>query len=195
MTEHRLLEKQFMEIRYRRELWKLFENTPVGKLGGVVEVGVAEGNFSEDILNWPVVFPVVYLVDRWAETLTVRGDSAMPQMWHDTNRARVMERTKRFGERAVLIQRNSAAASSMFNPDELSLVYVDADHSYEGVRSDIIAWQDKVKIGGVMAFHDYENKAYGVKKAVNEWCSSRGIKVHLLPEDKPEDAGAFFYVN
>ena len=111
-------------------------------------------------------------------------------------RSRVMERTKKYGHRAALIQRDSSAAAAMFSAEELSFVYIDADHSYAGVMSDILAWHDKVKCrGGVMAFHDYLNPSYGVKKAVDEWTRKSGTQVHLIIEDKQEDAGAFFYVN
>jgi hypothetical protein len=40
-------------------------------------------------------------------------------------------------------------------PSEVvDLVFVDADHSYEGVKRDYQAWFDKIKIGGHFAFHD-----------------------------------------
>ncbi|MCS7261539.1 MAG: class I SAM-dependent methyltransferase [Anaerolineae bacterium] len=46
-------------------------------------------------------------------------------------------------------------------------MFVDGDHSYEGVRSDIECWLPKVLEGGVVAFHDYRWSP-GVKKAVDE---------------------------
>lgn len=35
------------------------------------------------------------------------------------------------------------------------IVFVDGDHSEQGVRGDIKAWLKKIKRGGIMAFHDY----------------------------------------
>lgn len=48
-------------------------------------------------------------------------------------------------------------------------IFIDADHSYEGVRDDIQRWWPKLKPGGVMAWHDYRHNDYpGVEKAVDE---------------------------
>jgi len=178
------------QIQYRRDLHKLFEHVPENELNGAVEIGVAEGNFSEDILNMPVKFPTVWLVDRWVSMPNVKGDSAMPQSWHDANHANVVERTKKFNGRAVIIRQESTIAADLFRDNQLDLIYIDADHSYAGCRADINAWWPKLKQGGYMAFHDYQNKAYGVNKAVNEFANSRGLAVYDLTEDKPEDAGA-----
>ena len=178
------------QIRYRRDIWRLFVGIDTKDLGPIVEVGVAEGNFAEDMLKWPVPFPCVYLVDRWRH-VSVPGDSAQPQIWHDKNRLRVLQRIEPYGDRARVIQRESTAAAEMFAAGELSYVNVDADHSYGAVRADANAWFPKLKKGGIISFHDYEVKAYGVKRAVNDFAASRNLRVYELPEDKQEDAGAF----
>jgi len=49
---------------------------------------------------------------------------------------------------------------------DVDLVYIDADHSYEAVKRDILFWSPKCKI---ISGHDYDNSGkYGVKKAVDE---------------------------
>lgn len=179
-------------IQYRRDLWKLFTTRNTADLTGVVEVGVAEGNFSEDILNWPTPFPNVWLVDRWMSRVDVKGDSAMPQAWHDKNHQRVLQRTEKFEGRAKIMRMESTQAAEQFSDGVLDLVYIDADHSYGGCKADIHAWYRKVKRGGIMAFHDYMNPAYGVKRAVDEFVKQNALIAHFMQEDKPEDAGAYF---
>ena len=55
-------------------------------------------------------------------------------------------------------------------------IYIDADHSYEGVKRDIQAGISKVKHDGFLVFNDYtywspaECLPYGVIQAVNELC-------------------------
>jgi hypothetical protein len=72
-----------------------------------------------------------------------------------------------------------------------ALVYVDADHAYEAVREDIVHWWPKLVPGGIMAFHDFLNPAYGVRRAVEEFARHANLLIHPLPEDKDEDAGAY----
>ncbi|MGE5307585.1 MAG: class I SAM-dependent methyltransferase, partial [Deltaproteobacteria bacterium] len=57
----------------------------------------------------------------------------------------------------------SADAAGGF-PHPIRLIFIDGDHGYEGVKSDIELWKGKVVDGGILAFHDYTFP--GVKKAV-----------------------------
>ena len=73
--------------------------------------------------------------------------------------------------------------ANTFEDNSIDFVFIDADHSYEAVKKDILSYFPKLKIGGIMAGHDYEFKEYneeyvnedghgdrhhGVIKAVNE---------------------------
>lgn len=45
--------------------------------------------------------------------------------------------------------------AAFVQPDEcIDLIFIDADHSYEGVKADFTAWFPKVKVDGFFAFHD-----------------------------------------
>lgn len=54
---------------------------------------------------------------------------------------------------------------------KFSLIFIDADHSYEGVKKDIANLWPLVKHGGVLAGHDYGINYPGVKQAVTEFIS------------------------
>lgn len=177
------------EIRYRRDLWQLLGHLSL--LGGAAELGVAEGNFAEDILKWPINFPFVFLIDRWRCMPNAKGDSAKPQMWHDENKHKALSRVAQFGTRARILEMETAAAAVRVGDGTMSFINVDADHSYQGVTVDLMSWWPKLKPGGVMAFHDHEQPTYGVKRAVAEFALEHNLTVYLLPEDKEEDAGAF----
>lgn len=59
--------------------------------------------------------------------------------------------------------------------EPIDLLFIDAAHDYLSVKSDIAAWVNFVKPGGIVVFHDYwknENSHpvhIEVKKAVDEW--------------------------
>jgi predicted O-methyltransferase YrrM len=52
-------------------------------------------------------------------------------------------------------------------PSDLDLVYLDADHSEQGVRAELAAWIPKVRAGGIIAIHDAIHLT-GVCKAAHE---------------------------
>lgn len=43
------------------------------------------------------------------------------------------------------------------------LVFIDADHSYDGVRQDFDNYKDRVRRGGMIAFHDSVNTTYNIE--------------------------------
>ena len=62
-------------------------------------------------------------------------------------------------------------------------IYIDGNHSYEGVKRDIIAAKYKLKLSGLLAFNDYtfwshrELMCYGVMQAVNEFCLNESWEI------------------
>lgn len=67
------------------------------------------------------------------------------------------------------IRAKSLQAVKQFEDNSLDFVFIDASHEYQDVRDDILAWLPKVKQGGVLAGHDYDNPDFpGVKLAVDD---------------------------
>jgi len=61
-------------------------------------------------------------------------------------------------------------AASLFNNNYFDFVFIDADHSYQSVKKDIVSWLPKVRSGGILAGHDYNPRANNgdVIRCVNE---------------------------
>ena len=57
---------------------------------------------------------------------------------------------------------------SLFEDEYFDFVFIDADHKYESVKQDIDDWFPKVKVGGILAGHDYAISQHGIRKAVDE---------------------------
>jgi predicted O-methyltransferase YrrM len=81
------------------------------------------------------------------------------------------------GARAIVIRARSDEAAKSIPDGSLDFVFIDADHSYEGCKRDIATWWPKVRAGGVVGGHDYENvdfPKFGVTQAVNEFAQGIG---------------------
>lgn len=84
---------------------------------------------------------------------------------------------------------DSAECLARFPEDHFDWIYVDADHSYDGVVRDIAAARDRVRPGGFLVFDDYcafshrELLPYGVLRAVNEFIVREHWPVRYLALD------------
>lgn len=67
------------------------------------------------------------------------------------------------------IRLDSISASKKYEDNSIDFIFIDANHYYHDVKKDIEAWFPKVKIGGVIAGHDYKNGWTDVDKAVDEF--------------------------
>jgi hypothetical protein len=76
---------------------------------------------------------------------------------------------KNMGERSYKSIRGlSSEVVNQFEDESLDVVFIDLTHTYESVKQDIELWLPKVKKGGLLAGHDYENDWPGVVRAVDE---------------------------
>jgi len=144
-----------------------------------VEVGVRYGKNAEQLLcNLPNL--KLYLVDRWekppiGDSYYKSGDGVAQRAAGHLKRAykQTKERLARFKTRTTFLRTDSCAASEMFSDGLFDFVFIDADHSYDGVKKDIICWLPKVKKGGYLCGHDYGHVKIGeVKRAVDELLDS-----------------------
>lgn len=55
---------------------------------------------------------------------------------------------------------NSVEASSLFPDNYFDLIFIDADHRYQSVLSDIKSYRNKVKMQGIICGHDCESRHY-----------------------------------
>lgn len=74
-------------------------------------------------------------------------------------------RAAKYGERVRIIKSDTAKAA-VHVEGLIDLVFIDADHSFEGAKRDILAWRPKLRPGGFLVGHDYEWET--VKQAVDE---------------------------
>ena len=67
-----------------------------------------------------------------------------------------MENMKPFGDRVIPIRTDSRNLRNLLREGTFDFIFIDGDHRYEGVKSDIEICLALVKPGGVIAGHDCE---------------------------------------
>ena len=147
---------------------KHIEN-PIG-----AEIGVHRGECSGHLLELHPGLKL-YMIDMWSpDTYAGKGDDAATgpyrELYQDgcfDNRIRALETVEPYKDRAVMYGMASIEAAELFPDDFLDFCFIDASHSYEDVKADILAWLPKIKPGGTIMMHDYL-LFDGVTCAVNE---------------------------
>ena len=70
------------------------------------------------------------------------------------------------------IRMSSVNASKLYDDNSLDFVFLDGSHVYNDIVMDILNWLPKVKVGGVLAGHDYKTEendcCMDVNKAVHD---------------------------
>lgn len=140
----------------------------------MVEIGVWRGQNAHAILSaHPHV--CMALIDPYraagygdAYHLTGSKDSRTNQVEFDRVCAQAHAYLAPFADRVLWYRHASTDAyCDWWAP--ISLVFIDGDHSYDGCKSDIAVWRDKVRAGGWLGGHDYDHPRFpGVLRAVNE---------------------------
>jgi predicted O-methyltransferase YrrM len=114
----------------------------------VVEVGVYKGYFAKQFIPELDSIDRLFLVDPWnspqCEGQMVGSEEDHTQIITDFHQFSNVHIVKDYSQRAV----------NMFNDNSLDLVYLDAEHTYDGLLGDINLWYSKVKKGGILAGHD-----------------------------------------
>lgn len=153
-----------------------------GLVGKGVEIGVAHAQFSSRILStWKG--QELYMVDPWV-SYPEYLESHVHVNFEDWYQAAV--KLSQDDPRAKVVRKFSKEAAEDFKNGELDFAYIDGNHDYAHVLSDLDSWTPKVKVGGLVGGHDaytdLENGAWcSVDKAVTRWCKERNIVFSVLP--------------
>ena len=143
--------------------------------GYAIEVGTMTGNMAVELKSMRSDVNLI-CVDNW---LAKEDQPERYKQTLDDNALKTAETTRshkrtayeRFGSLGIsVINMESVNAAALFADRSVDCIFIDADHSYDGVLSDIQAWRDKVKTGGWLGGHDYKNidpRFGGVDRAVN----------------------------
>ncbi len=180
-------------IEYRRLLPKLLMQRNLPMIA--VEVGCAGGSFAQELLENGI--EKIYCVDNWDHIIGATGDGNFPADFHEKNYREYVSRfAGKFKDRVVTLKGMSSRMHRFIPDYSLGLAYFDGGHQYEVVAEDIWNYIPKLVDNGIMAFHDYYNEGYGVKKAVDEFANAHGLTLNTISEvSHPNNASVWLEIN
>jgi methyltransferase family protein len=132
------------------------------------EIGIRHGAMTNALL---ALLPDAHLicVDPWAPCGSYYNWSAL---YHRQNEMKFDAVAKKYPGRIRKLKMTSEQAASVVADQSLDCVFIDGDHTYDMVAADIRLWLPKVRKGGVISGHDYNNRFRrdfrGLDRAVNE---------------------------
>jgi len=157
----------------RRDFPALFNKLGY-KLGA--EIGVMKGNYSRYLCHLMPELKM-YCIDPWLPYQSVGNDLA--EQRYQT----ALEVLTPYN--ATIIRKTSMDAVSSFEPASLDFIFIDGNHRFDYAMLDIIHWVPKVRIGGIIAVHDYHPwvgadvitavEAYVRAHGINPWYVTREI--------------------
>jgi hypothetical protein len=56
------------------------------------------------------------------------------------------------------------------------MIFIDGDHSYDGVKRDYACWIPHMVPGGILIFHDSTDTAIGPYRVINEAMAEGGLE-------------------
>jgi predicted O-methyltransferase YrrM len=143
--------------------------------GRAVELGVAQGLFSEELLR---ASPFLRLasIDSWDD----------PARGHDDEEFKAAcARLAPYGPRSIVMRKTFRDALDLFPNNSLDFVYVDGyAHTGQDSGRTLHSWWPKVKPGGVFAGHDYDSQWPLTVQEVDAFAAKWKLKLQFTMHDE-----------
>lgn len=154
-------------FKNRNDLGTILENE--GFTRGL-ELGVQKGLYAKTILSkWPSCTEY-HLVDLWGVQENYEDVANVNQEAQDKNYESTLETLKEWKDKLHVCRNYTTTCVNNFEDGYFDYIYVDARHDFKGVWEDLIHYWPKLRVGGIMAGHDYvaqDDVWYGQNWTVN----------------------------
>lgn len=165
------------------------------------EVGVERGIYSEVICKHnPQAH--LYSIDAWTPYKGYRDHVTQSKL--DKLEADTRQRLADYN--CTVVKGFSLEEAENYEDESLDFVYIDANHEYRQTVDDISTWEKKVRVGGILAGHDYIKRRrpgylMHVPQALHGYADSYDIKPifilgrkERLSGEKRESTRSWFFV-
>jgi hypothetical protein len=150
----------------------------------ICEIGVFKGEFSKIIFD--VLSPKeLHLIDIFDGIMCSGDKDGNNIIWTNLDEEYVNVKNIFSKNNNVYIHKGfSNDILNGFEDNYFDMIYIDGDHSYGGVKSDLESSFLKIKNGGFICGHDYiSSKFEGVVRSVNEFCIEKNLKINYITRD------------
>lgn len=154
----KLKHKHIQNCKLVEDRIKMLEEIPKG--GVCAEIGILKGDYSRYILD--IVKPQkLHLIDIDPKSIKVAK-----KRFEDEIAQNLVE----------VYREDSSVCLSKMSDVAFDWIYIDGDHSYEGVKKDLEAAHQRLKPDGLISLNDYiffgssDLTKYGIIEATNEFC-------------------------
>lgn len=131
-----------------------------------IEIGSYAGE-SAEILLGTGAFTQFYCIDPWEMNYDPKdstGDACLLEA------ERVFDSKFANNPVVVKLKMKSSDAVTTFQDGTIDFIYIDGNHQYDFVKKDLEDYVPKIKVGGIIAGHDYGGPTTpGVTRAVDEY--------------------------
>lgn len=176
--------EHFQNGRLYADRREMIKNLGVAIGASIAELGVAQGDFSQFLIDElkPSKFLAIDLfeMEKFPVHWGIPQEILLKGMTHFDYYA---DRFSHLSDKVQLIRGLSSRTLPDLQDESLDLIYIDAGHDYEHVSSDSLICSRKIKPDGILVFNDYVlfdpflEKEYGVVQAVNELLQDSDWKV------------------
>lgn len=145
----------------------------------VAEIGIWRANNTEHLLK---VLPIkrLYAIDSWKPF----GSSEHDNKTMNNAELDARKRLSKYKSKVEILKMTSEEAVILI-PNEMDFIYIDGDHDYEFVKKDIENYYKKLRVGGILAGDDIQNRKIpnGVFKALSEFAVQNNLNVFIEKND------------
>ena len=150
----------------------------------IAEIGIFKGDFLK-FLYENCNASKINAIDLFQGTTPSGNEDGNFLTYYDMNKS-YNELKEKYKDTIVTLHKSdSSTFLNTLNDNYYDIIYIDGDHSYNGVKKDLIASYNKIKNNGYIMGHDYEmnmKKAnhhyeFGTKQAVDEFCVNYNQKI------------------
>jgi len=131
----------------------------------IVELGSCQGRSTRAMLDNSEAR--IWCIDTWQGPTTPL--SKKNYQVSETDFQVFLDNIKDYLDRVIILKMLTCEAANALPLGLFDMIFIDADHSFEAVQTDIRLYAPLVVPGGILCGHDYEAKKWPeVARAVNE---------------------------